>query len=95
MSATPDRRTDGDGDAPRPLRTVPRPLVVHWLVDSAVIFLALILEGLFFGVPWWGILIVALVLGAGVARFTRRADERAMAARRDRGGPGQPGVGSP
>ena len=80
-------------EAPRPLRTTPRPLVVHWLVDSAVTFLALIIVGLFLGVPWWLVTIVSLVVGAIVARYTERADVRAMEARRDRG-TGQTGSGS-
>jgi hypothetical protein len=60
----------------------PRSLLVHFGVDSAVAFLALIMLGLIFGVPWGAVAIVALVVGAGAARFTRRAEARALAARR-------------
>ena len=82
MTPGPDDATTGDGPSPRPLRTEPRPLVVHFLVITAVAFLATILVGLFLGATWWAVLIVAAVIGACVAPVTRRADERAMAARR-------------
>ena len=59
----------------------PRPLLVHFGVDSAVAFLALIMLGLIFGIPWGIVAIVALVIGAGAARLTRRAEVRALAAR--------------
>ncbi len=62
---------------PRP----PRSLLVHFGVDSAVAFLALIMLGLIFGVPWGIVAIVALVIGAVAARFTQRAEARALAAR--------------
>ena len=74
--ASPDR------DGPAPLRTEPRPLLVHWLVDSAVVFLATIIVALFVGVPWWAVLVVALVIGGFAARLTYQADVRAMAERR-------------
>lgn len=70
-------------EAPPPLRSEARPLGVHWLVDSAVIFLATIILALIFGVPWLAVLAASLVLGGLAARFTRRADERAMLARRE------------
>ncbi len=38
--------------------------------------------GLFFGVPWGITAVVALVIGAVAARFTREAEIRALAARR-------------
>jgi len=61
---------------------------VHFGVDSAVAFLALFVLGFFFGVPWGITAAVALVIGAVAARFTRRAEERALAARREQtGGP--------
>jgi len=82
-----------DGE-PRPLRTTPRPAAVHWLVDSAVVFLALIILGLILGAPWWAILILSLVVGSFAARFTWRADVRAMAARHAGQPDGHPGTGS-
>ncbi len=92
MSEPAEARRAGE-KAPRPLRTAPRPLLVHWLIDSAVTFLALILVGLFLGTPWWLVVIVSLAVGAVAARYTGRADVRAMQARRDRG-IGQTGSGS-
>jgi hypothetical protein len=55
---------------------------VHFGVDSAVAFLALIMLVLIFGVPWGIVAVVALVIGAVAARFTRQAEARALAARR-------------
>lgn len=81
MNRTPGE-ADADGEEPAPLRTEPRPLIVHWLVDAAVVFLATIIVALFLGVPWWAVVGVALVLGSFGARLTHRADVRAMAARR-------------
>jgi hypothetical protein len=93
--STPDARRDGgDADAPRPLRTTPRPVVVHWVIDSAVVFLALILVGIFLGAPWWGVGIASLAVGVLAARYTRRADVRAMAARRAGAPADQTGSGS-
>jgi len=65
----------------------PRSLLVHFGVDSAVAFLALIMLGLIFGVPWGIVAAVALVIGAVAARFTRQAEARALAARRADTGP--------
>jgi hypothetical protein len=80
VSGDPDRHPEAQ--TPRPLRTQPRPLAVHWLVDSAVAFLATIIVGLIVGVGWLVVVIAAVVLGAVAAPMTRRADERAMAERR-------------
>lgn len=59
----------------------PRPVIVHWLVDSAVALCVIAIVALFFGVSIWAIVIVALALGAVATPFTRRAEERALAAR--------------
>jgi hypothetical protein len=56
---------------------------VHFGVDSAVAFLGLIFLGLIFGVRWELVAVVALVIGAVAARYTRRAEIRALAARRE------------
>jgi type IV secretory pathway TrbL component len=64
----------------------PRSLLVHFGVDSAVAFLALIVLGLIFGVGWGVIAVMALVIGAIAARFTRQAEARALAARREQTG---------
>ena len=75
---TSDSTPAGPGSLPaRP----PRSLLVHFGVDSAVAFLALIMLGLIFGVPWGIVAIVAFVVGASACRYTRRAEERALAAR--------------
>jgi hypothetical protein len=54
---------------------------VHFGVDSAVAFLALVMLGLLIGVPWGITAIVAIVIGALACRSTRRAEIRALAAR--------------
>jgi hypothetical protein len=54
---------------------------VHFGVDSAVAFLALVVVGLIVGVPWGVTAVVAIVIGAVACRSTRRAEERALAAR--------------
>ena len=59
----------------------PRPLIVHFGVDSAVAFLALVVLGLIFGVPWGITAVVALVIGAIACRYTHRAEVRALAQR--------------
>ena len=64
----------------------PRSLLVHFGVDSAVAFLALIVLGLLIGVGWGVIAVLALVIGAIAARYTRRAEVRALAARREQAG---------
>jgi small-conductance mechanosensitive channel len=74
--------TPGPDDAPRPLRTEPRSLLVHWAVITAVVFLAAIIVSLFLGAPWWVVLILAGLIGAALAPASRRADVRAMDARR-------------
>ncbi|MFI5053233.1 MAG: hypothetical protein ACHQDE_02635 [Acidimicrobiia bacterium] len=65
---------------PLPVRP-PRTLLVHFGIDSAVAFLALVLLGLIVGVPLVAIAATALVVGAVAARYTRRAEARALAAR--------------
>jgi hypothetical protein len=59
----------------------PRSLFVHFGVDSAVAFLALIMLGLLLGVPWGVVAVIALVIGGIACRYTRRAEIRALAAR--------------
>jgi hypothetical protein len=54
---------------------------VHFGVDSAVAFLALVIVGLIVGIPWGVTAIVALVIGAIACPYTRRAEVRALAAR--------------
>ena len=59
----------------------PRLLIVHFGVDSAVAFLALVMLGLIVGVRWGITAIVSLVIGAVACRYTHRAEVRALAAR--------------
>lgn len=59
---------------------------MHFGVDSAVAFLALVVVGLIVGVPWGVTAVVALVIGAVACRSTRRAEARALAARVQPGG---------
>jgi hypothetical protein len=54
---------------------------VHFGVDSAVAFLALVMLGWFLGVPWGITALIALAIGAVACRYTRRAEVRALAAR--------------
>jgi type III secretory pathway component EscV len=54
---------------------------VHFGVDSAVAFLALVVLGLLIGVPWLVTAVIAVVIGAIACRYTRRAEIRALAAR--------------
>jgi hypothetical protein len=61
----------------------PRSLLVHFGVDSAVAFCALIFLGLIFGIGWVTVAVVSLVIGAIAAPYTRRAEARALAARKD------------
>ena len=62
-------------------RREPRSLFVHFGVDSAVAFLALIMLGLLLGVPWGVVAVIALVIGSIACRDTRRAEIRALASR--------------
>ena len=59
----------------------PRTLVVHFAVDSAVAFLGMIVVGLILGASIVLVGVAAIVVGALVAPFTRRAEARALAAR--------------
>jgi hypothetical protein len=54
---------------------------VHWVIDSAVAFLALLVLLLIFGFPILVIVVVAVVIGAMVAPSTRRAEIRSLADR--------------
>ena len=54
---------------------------MHFGVDSAVAFLALVMLGLLIGVPWGITAVIALVIGAIACRYTHRAEVRALAAR--------------
>ena len=83
--------TDGPTRRPLPQRP-PRPLVVHFLIDSAVAFLLLVVVAFFVGLALAQTTIAALVIGLPAAPWTRRLEERALAARPSAGSP--PGTGS-
>ena len=59
----------------------PRSLFVHWAVDSAVAFLALLVLGLILGASILIIAVIAVVVGLAVAPSTRRAEMRGLAER--------------
>lgn len=65
----------------------PRPFAVHWLVDAAVAFLAVVFLALIFGIPIVPVALGAMVVGLVAAPFTRRAEIRALAAREPDGPP--------
>jgi hypothetical protein len=54
---------------------------VHIVVLGAVAFLVVILPALFLSVPWWVVLVAAVLVGLVAAPFSRRAEMRALAAR--------------
>lgn len=66
---------------PPPSTRPPRPFAVHWLVDAAIAFLAVVVVALFWGVPLVPLAIGALGVGLIAAPFTRRAEIRGLAAR--------------
>jgi hypothetical protein len=60
---------------------VPRPFPVHWLVDSAIVFLAVILVALMFEIGFGAVIIASLVVGLAAAPFTRNLEAKALAKR--------------
>jgi len=70
-----------DPGAVPPLPRPPRPFAVHWLVDAAIFFVAVVIVALFWGVPLVPLAIVAMVVGLIAAPFTRRAEIRGLEAR--------------
>ena len=74
-----------DGDAPRPLPPrEPRPLFVHWAVDSAVVFLLTVIVAIFLGAALITIAIAAVVAGVFLAPWTRSLEARGLARRAER-----------
>ena len=68
--------------APEPLpRRDPRPLAAHAAVDVAVAFLLVAFLFYVMGLPFWLTIVVSIVGGLIAAPLTRRAEERALAAR--------------
>ena len=74
-----------DGDAPRPLPPrEPRPLIVHWAIDSAVVFLLTVVVAIFLGVALITIAIAAVIAGVFLAPWTRSLEARGLARRAER-----------
>ena len=73
--------TEGDAERrPLPPRP-PRPLVVHWAIDAAVVFLLTVVVALFLGAALLTIAIAAGVAGVFLAPWTRSLEARALARR--------------
>jgi hypothetical protein len=71
-----------ESERPRLLpRREPRPLVVHFLVDAGIAFLALVLLFLILALSIRVTVAVSLALGIVAAPFSRRAEARALAQR--------------
>ena len=74
-----------DEDAPRPLPPrEPRPLIVHWAVDAAVVFLLTVVVAVFLGAVLLTIAIAAAVAGVFLAPWTRSLEARGLARRAER-----------
>jgi len=71
-----DARNDLPGA--RPLRTEPRPFLVHVAVDALIAFCATVFLFWLFGVALWAMIVVAWVLGFAAAPFTRRWEQRQL-----------------
>jgi hypothetical protein len=68
----------GDQPTGRPLRTEPRPFMMHVAVDSVIAFCATVFLLWLFGVPLWVMIIVSWVLGLCAAPFTRRWEQQQL-----------------
>ena len=76
-----------DDDAPRPLPPRdPRPLVLHWAIDAAVVFLLTVVVAVFLGAALITIAIAAVVAGVFLAPWTRNLEARGLARRAERAG---------
>ena len=76
-----------DDHTPRPLPPrEPRPLIVHWAVDSAVVFLLTVIVAIFLGASLITIAIAAVVAGVFLAPWTRSLEARGLARRAERAG---------
>jgi hypothetical protein len=72
-----------NGARPLPDRP-PRPLIVHWAIDSAVAFLLTVIVALFLGASLIIVAIAAAVAGCFLAPWTRSLEARGLARRRER-----------
>ena len=76
-----------DDQAPRPLPPrEPRPLIVHWAVDAAVVFLLTVIVAIFLGASLITIAIAAVIAGVFLAPWTRSLEARGLARRKQRTG---------
>jgi hypothetical protein len=76
-----------DADAPRPLPPrAPRPLIVHWAIDAAVVFLLTVVVAIFLGAALITIAIAAAIAGVFLAPWTRSLEARGLARRAERAG---------
>ena len=74
-----------DNDAPRPLPPRdPRPLLVHWVIDAAVVFLLTVIVALFLGAAVLTVAIASAVAGVFLAPWTRSLEARGLARRAER-----------
>jgi len=76
-----------DDDAPRPLPPrEPRPLIVHWAIDAAVVFLLTVVVAIFLGAALITIAIAAVIAGVFLAPWTRSLEARGLARRAEQAG---------
>ena len=81
----PRRPTLADDEAPRPLPPRdPRPLFVHWAIDSAVVFLLTVIVAVFLGASLITVAIASVVAGVFLAPWTRSLEARGLARRAER-----------
>ena len=74
-----------DDDAPHPLPPRgPRPLLVHWVIDAAVVFLLTVIVALFLGAAVLTVAIASAVAGVFLAPWTRSLEARGLARRAER-----------
>ena len=74
-----------DDNAPRPLPPRdPRPLLVHWVIDAAVVFLLTVIVALFLGAAVLTVAIASAVAGVFLAPWTRSLEARGLARRAER-----------
>jgi hypothetical protein len=74
-----------DGDAPRPLPPRdPRPLLVHWVIDAAIVFLLTVIVAIFLGAAIITVAIASAVAGVFLAPWTRSLEARGLARRAER-----------
>ena len=80
--------------APEPPGTAParepKPLATHFLVDGAVAGALMLVTALILGFRWQTVFVLAVIIGALAAPFTRRLEARQLAERATRATPVAP-----